>query len=177
MSNSARPHRRQADHQAPPSLGFSRQEHWSGLPFPSPMHESESASLPLIMLGFPSRSLWHLLLFCPFSVWGWPVPWSWTLYFSLDNLIVSHDFKSVPWWLSGKESACNSGDPGSSPGLGRSPGEGNGNPLQYSCLENPRNGGAWWADVYRVAQSQTRLKWVSSSSSSMLVVKSGNLAV
>ena len=43
-------------------------------------------------------------------------------------------------------------------------GEGNGNPLQYSCLENPRNGGAWWAAVYRVAQSQTRLKRLSSSS-------------
>ena len=43
----------------------------------------------------------------------------------------------------GKESACNSGDMGSIPGLGRSPGEGNGNPLQYSCLENPMDGGAW----------------------------------
>ena len=44
-------------------------------------------------------------------------------------------------------------------------GEGNGNPLQYSCLENPRDGRAWWAAVYGVAQSQTRLKWLSSSSS------------
>ena len=43
-------------------------------------------------------------------------------------------------------------------------GEGNGNPLQCSCLENPRDGGAWWADVYGVTQSQTRLKWLSSSS-------------
>ena len=43
-------------------------------------------------------------------------------------------------------------------------GEGNGNPLQCSCLENPRNGGAWWAAVYGVAQSWTRLKWLSSSS-------------
>ena len=43
-------------------------------------------------------------------------------------------------------------------------GEGNGTPLQYSCLENPRDGGAWWAAVYGVAQSQTRLKWLSSSS-------------
>ena len=42
-------------------------------------------------------------------------------------------------------------------------GEGNGNPLQCSCLENPRNGGAWWAAVYGVAQSQTRLKRLSSS--------------
>ena len=44
--------------------------------------------------------------------------------------------------------------------------EGNGNPLQCSCLENPRDGGAWWAAVYGVAQSQTQLKWLSSSSSS-----------
>ena len=47
-------------------------------------------------------------------------------------------------------------------------GEGNGNPLQCSCLENPRDSGAWWAAVYGVAQSRTRLKWLSSSSSSML---------
>ena len=47
------------------------------------------------------------------------------------------------------------GDVGSIPGLGRSPGEGNGNPLQCSCLENPRDGGAWWAAVYGVAQSWT----------------------
>ena len=45
-------------------------------------------------------------------------------------------------------------------------GEGNGNPLQSSCLENPRDGGAWWASVYGVAQSRTRLKQLSSSSSS-----------
>ena len=56
-----------------------------------------------------------------------------------------------------KPSACNSGDMGSIPGLGRSPGEGNGNPLQYSCLENPMDGGAWWATVHGVAKSQTRL--------------------
>ena len=41
------------------------------------------------------------------------------------------------------------------PGLGRSPGEGNGNPLQYSCLENPMDGGAWWATIHGVAKSQT----------------------
>ena len=44
-------------------------------------------------------------------------------------------------------------------------GQGNGNPLQWSCLENPRDGGAWWAAICGVAQSQTRLKWLSSSSS------------
>ena len=56
-----------------------------------------------------------------------------------------------------KASACNAGDLGSNPGSGRSPGEGNGNPLQYSCLENPMDGGAWWATVHGVAKSRTRL--------------------
>ena len=49
-------------------------------------------------------------------------------------------------------------------------GEGNGNPLQCSCLENPRDGGAWWAAIYGVAQSQTRLKRLSSSSSSSMII-------
>ena len=57
----------------------------------------------------------------------------------------------------GKESACNAVNPGSIPGSGRSPGEGNGNPLQYSCLENPMDGGAWWATVHGVAKSWTWL--------------------
>ena len=50
--------------------------------------------------------------------------------------------------LDSKESACNAGDPRSNHGSGRSPGEGNGYPLQYSRLENPMDGGAWWATVY-----------------------------
>ena len=57
----------------------------------------------------------------------------------------------------GKESACSAKDSGLIPGSGRSPGEGNGNPLQYSCLENPVDRGAWWATVHGVAKSQTRL--------------------
>ena len=52
-----------------------------------------------------------------------------------------------------KASVYNTGDPGSIPGLGRSPGEGNGNPLQYSCLENPMDRGAWWATVHGIAKS------------------------
>ena len=55
------------------------------------------------------------------------------------------------------ESAYNAGDPGLIPGSGRSPGEGNGNPLQYSCLENSRERGAWGAIVHRVAKSQIQL--------------------
>ena len=55
----------------------------------------------------------------------------------------------------GKESACNAGDLGSIPGLGKSPGEGNGNPLQYSCLEISMDRGAWWATFHGVEKSQT----------------------
>ena len=62
-----------------------------------------------------------------------------------------------PGGSDGKASACNAGDPGSIPGSGRSPGEGNGNPLQQSCLENPMDGGAWWATVHGVAKGWTRL--------------------
>ena len=57
----------------------------------------------------------------------------------------------------GKESASNTGDSSSVPGSGRSPGGGHGNPLQYSCLENPMDRGAWWATVHGVAQSRTQL--------------------
>ena len=56
-----------------------------------------------------------------------------------------------------KASACNAGDLGSIPGLGKSPGEGNGNPLQYSCLENPMDRRAWRATVHWVAKSRTQL--------------------
>ena len=64
----------------------------------------------------------------------------------------------LPWWFSGKESACNAGDLGLIPGLGGSPGEGIGNPLQYSCLENSMDRGAWWAIVHGVTKSRTRLR-------------------
>ena len=62
--------------------------------------------------------------------------------------------QDFPGGSDGKASAYSAGDPGSIPGSGRSPGEGNGNPLQYSCLENPMDGGAWWASVHGVAKSQ-----------------------
>ena len=53
-------------------------------------------------------------------------------------------WKGLPRWLSGEESTCQAGDTGSISGLGRSPGKGNGIPLQYSCLENPMDRGVWW---------------------------------
>ena len=64
---------------------------------------------------------------------------------------------NFPGGLDGKASAYNVGDPGSVPGWGRYPGERNGNPFQYSCLENPMDRGAWWATVHGVAKSRTRL--------------------
>ena len=65
--------------------------------------------------------------------------------------------EGFPGGSDGKESACNVGDLGSIPGLGRSPGEGNGYALQYSCLENPMDREAWWATVHGVAKNQTQL--------------------
>ena len=113
-----------AAHQAPPSLGFSRQEHWSGLPFPSPMHERKSESevtqlSPTLRdpVDFPGKS----------------------------TRVGCHCLLQLTRWLSGKESACtveDAGDTGWDPGSGRSPGEGNGNTLQYSCLENHMDKGA-----------------------------------
>ena len=55
----------------------------------------------------------------------------------------------LPRWLSGKESTCNTGDLDLIPGSGRSPGEGNGNPLWYSCLENLMDRGTWWATYHK----------------------------
>ena len=73
-------------------------------------------------------------------------------------------FTAEPSWVLvfpggsvGKRSACNAGKQGSLPGWDRSPGEGNGSPLQYSCLENSMDRGAWWATAHGVTKSQTRL--------------------
>ena len=74
-----------------------------------------------------------------------------------------YHFLGFPGSSDGKESTCNVGDLGLIPELGRYSGGGHGNPLQYSCLENPRDREAWWAAIYGVAQSQTRLKRLSSS--------------
>ena len=62
------------------------------------------------------------------------------------------NFRGFPHSSDGKESACNAGDLGSIPGLGRFPGEGNGNPFQYSCLGNPRDRGTWQATVHRITK-------------------------
>ena len=85
---------------------------------------------------------------------AWRIPWT------EEPGVQGLDWPTVGRFLGGsddQESACNEGDLGSIPGSGRIPGEGNGNPLQHSCLENPMDGGAWQAIVHGVAKSQTRL--------------------
>ena len=79
-------------------------------------------------------------------------PGSWSAQYHLFQEIIG-----FPGGSDGQESTCNVGDLGLIPGLGRSLGEGNGNPLQYSCLENPMDRGAWWATVHGVTKSWTQL--------------------
>ena len=71
--------------------------------------------------------------------------------------IITYEAMGFPGGSGDKESDCNAGDLGLIPGSGRFPGEGNGNPLQYSCLQNPMDRGAQWATVRVVTKSQTRL--------------------
>ena len=94
-----------------------------------------------------SSSVTHLSIELSMSLWAVSFVWKWFCFFFFASL----------WGFPGdsysKESACNAGDPGSIPGSGRSPGEGNGNPLQYSCLENAMHRGAWQILVHGVAKS------------------------
>ena len=76
-----------------------------------------------------------------------------SLLYSADLLL--HASWGFPGGSDSKDFACNVGEPGSIPGSGRSPGEGNGNPLQYSCLGNPMDRGAWWAIDHGVAKIRT----------------------
>ena len=75
--------------------------------------------------------------------------WPWSLVKKHLSLITVEGF---PGGSDDKESSCNSRDPGLIPGLGRSPGEGNGNSLLYSCLENSTDRGAWWATIHGVTK-------------------------
>ena len=140
-------------------MEFSRPEYWSQYPFPSPgdllnpeielqsptlqvdslpaepQRKSKNTgvgSLPLLQGIFLTQELNRGLLHCRL-----------TLY--------QLNYQGSPSSVS-KESACSAGDLGLIPGLGRSPGEGNGNPFQYPCLENLMDTGAWWAGVHGVTR-------------------------
>ena len=142
-----------AAHQAPPSLGFSRQEHWSGLPFPSPMHESEKwkGSRSVVSDSKRPHGLQPTRLLCPWDfpgkstgvgcrcllrVWFPSIVKSTHFYF----VYSVHIFGASQVALVVKNLPANAGDirdEGSIPGSGRSPGGGLDNPLQYSWLEDP----------------------------------------
>ena len=163
-------------------MGFSSQEYWSGLPFPSPVDHvlsklSTMTHPSLVVLYDMAHSfigldkavvhvlslisfLWLWFSFClaiatHFSTLAWKMPWAEEpgRLQSMESLRVRHD------WVTHFHSSLSC------------IGEGNGNPLQCSCLENPRDGGAWWAAIYGVAQSQTWLKRLSSSSSPLIRIK------
>jgi len=79
-----------------------------------------------------------------------------TVHLTKENTSWLNKLSQLPWWLSGKESTPNVGDLGLIPGLGRSPGEGNGSSLWYSCLENSMDRGGWQATIH--AKSRTKLR-------------------
>ena len=103
------------------------------------------------------------------SIWFWnfgnpstDFEWVWFCLCNVDDFSTTGTYLrasyGLPWCSDGKESACNARDLGSILGSGRSLGEGNGNLVQYSCLENPMYRGAWWATVHGVAKSRTWLR-------------------
>ena len=182
-------------YQAPPPTGLSRQEYWSGVPFPSP----GDLSNPGIEPRFPTLQADALLSKPPGKPCSKPRGYrdeqnpitqkngegklqgkvgergspeaesrAWKTEVTVAVKMLKHtdktsraknqrDPKGFPCSSVGKESACSAGDPGLIPGLGRSPGEGNGNPLQYPCLENLMDRGAWWAAVHGVTKRWARL--------------------
>ena len=139
-------------HQTPLSMGSSRQESWSRLPFPSPGDLSDPGikpgspplqadSLPTELRGKPSVSL-------PPPIQNPTSPYGWRIVFKAQWQYP----RGFPGGPVVENQPANSGDAGSIPGSGRSPGVENGNPLQYSCLENSTDGGAWQATVHGISK-------------------------
>ena len=120
-------------------------------PYPSLSPGVWSNSCPLCQ--------WSHIYVCNFFQKLEQVWFHWKAVYLLICITFAIDF---PGGSNGKKSACSTGDPDSIPELGRSPGEGNGYPLQYSCLENSLDRGAWGvATDHGVAKSRTQLKWLS----------------
>ena len=144
-------------------MGFSRQEHWSGVPLPSLFLSSNMIYLWLFQVLIAAHQLSLGAAIGDYSLVAMaPTP----------ALLPgkSHGRRSLvgcsPWGRQESDTTERLHFDFSLSCIG----EGDGNPLQCSCLENPRDGGAWWAAVYGVAQSWTRLKQLSSSSSSLGVI-------
>ena len=119
----------------------------------------------VLTAGFKCFSDWVPGTFVLFGVFGKEVM-TITLQYSIGSLALWGDFNTglqcskrvnSPGGSDGKESACSAGVPSLIPGLGRSFGERNGYPLQYSCLENPMDRGAWWSTVHGAVESRVRL--------------------
>ena len=150
--------------QTPLSKGFSRQEHWSELPCPPPGDLSNPGIQPKFLASSaladkffttvpPGKPIYihicNMNTMAPHSsTLAWKIPWMEEpgRLQSMGSLRVGHDWATSLSCI----------------------GEGNGNPLQYSCLENPRDGGFWWAAIYGVTQSRTWLQQLSSSNSIIL---------
>ena len=149
--------------QAPLSMGFSRQEYWSGLPCPSPGDLPNPGIKPVSFTcsalggGFFTTSttnkdlLYHTRNYiqCFIIIYNGK---------ESEKVCMYMHIWGFPGGSDGKESACQYRRDRFNPKGGRSPGEGHGNPLQYSCLENPMDRGAWRVTVYRVSKSQIQLK-------------------
>ena len=103
----------------------------------------------------PFSSSSTLLYSCRLSLFSFLLSLSPSFLCNVNMRRMFTETSGFPGGSDSKESACNTEDPGLIPGSGRSPGEGNGNPLQYPCLENPKDRGAWWAAVCGVTKSQT----------------------
>ena len=126
-------------------------------------HPEEEELLFLVLGVPPSRCLRYVVARHPFSRGSSPTTTS-SLFLWLQTLFKHIWFilcfmLGFPGGSDGKESSCNPGNLGSIPRSGRSPGEEYANPLQYSCLENPKDKGAWRATVHGVKESQTRLSY------------------
>ena len=148
--------------QAHLSMGFSRQKYWGGLPFPTP-GDLHNPGIEPASLGSPALA-GRFFTVAPPGKFKVKRSSLWYLLKSIFRI-------GLPWWYSGKVSAFNAGvigDVGLIFELGRSPGGGNGNPLQYSCLGNPRDRGAWQAIVDGVTNNGTWQKWLSTHTPSGL---------
>ena len=168
-----------AAHQAPPSMGFSRQEYWSGAPLPgTSTNLRHSGTHYLYNILTLTSIFWHSLAYSRTHT-ALILPALTHIYIPLslnphEQSLELHTlpclfFIGCPGGSDGKESAFYVGDPGSIPGLGRSPGKGHGNPLQYSCPENPHGqrslvGCKEWDTTERLsAQHWNKMFWAHSN--------------